>query len=43
VAKLPAEEREACNKLWADVAALLKKVEGKSDRAMAHGPFRRRQ
>jgi hypothetical protein len=29
VAKLPAEEQEACKKLWADVAALLKKVEEK--------------
>jgi hypothetical protein len=29
VAKLPDGEREACQKLWADVAALLKKVEGK--------------
>jgi hypothetical protein len=25
--KLPAEERTACEKLWADVAALLKKAE----------------
>jgi hypothetical protein len=25
--KLPAEERAACEKLWSDVAALLKKVE----------------
>jgi hypothetical protein len=24
VAKLPADEREACRKLWADVAELLK-------------------
>jgi hypothetical protein len=29
VAKLPADEREACKKLWSDVAALLKKVEEK--------------
>jgi hypothetical protein len=29
VAKLPADEREACKKLWADVAELLKKVEEK--------------
>jgi len=29
VAKLPADEQEACKKLWADVAALLKMVEGK--------------
>jgi hypothetical protein len=29
VAKLPPEEQEACKKLWADVAALLKKVEEK--------------
>ena len=27
LAKLPAEERAACEKLWADVAALLKKAE----------------
>jgi hypothetical protein len=27
VAKLPADEREACKKLWAVVAELLKKVE----------------
>jgi hypothetical protein len=26
IAKLPADERERWNKLWADVAALLKKV-----------------
>jgi serine/threonine-protein kinase len=30
VAKLPAEEREACAKLWADVAELLKKAREKS-------------
>jgi serine/threonine-protein kinase len=30
LAKLAAEERAACAKLWADVAALLKKVEGKT-------------
>ena len=29
VAQLPADEQEACNKLWADVAKLLKKVEEK--------------
>jgi hypothetical protein len=29
LAKLSAEERPACAKLWADVAALLKKTEGK--------------
>jgi hypothetical protein len=28
-AKLPADEREACKKLWADVEALLKKLEEK--------------
>ena len=28
VAKLPADEREACQKLWADVAALLRKGDG---------------
>jgi hypothetical protein len=27
LAKLPPEERAACEKLWADVAALLKKAE----------------
>jgi hypothetical protein len=27
VAKLPAAEQEACKKLWADEAELLKKVE----------------
>ena len=27
VAGLPADEQEACKQLWADVAALLKKVE----------------
>lgn len=27
-AKLPAEEQKAVNRLWADVAALLKKAEG---------------
>jgi hypothetical protein len=27
VGKLPADEHEACKKLWADVAALLRKVE----------------
>ena len=26
IAALPADEQEACKKLWADVAALLKKV-----------------
>jgi hypothetical protein len=26
VAKLPADEREACEKLWTDVAELLKKA-----------------
>jgi hypothetical protein len=30
VAKLPAEERAACEKLWADVGELLKKAEGKT-------------
>jgi hypothetical protein len=30
--KLPAEERAACAKLWADVAALLKKAEGKNEK-----------
>jgi serine/threonine-protein kinase len=30
LAKLPAEERAACEKLWADVAALLKKAEEKA-------------
>jgi serine/threonine protein kinase/Flp pilus assembly protein TadD len=30
LAKLSAEERAACEKLWADVAALLKKAEGKT-------------
>jgi hypothetical protein len=30
VAKLPADEQEACKKLWADVAALLKRVEEKN-------------
>jgi serine/threonine-protein kinase len=30
LAKLPAEERAACEKLWADVAALLKKAEQKT-------------
>jgi eukaryotic-like serine/threonine-protein kinase len=29
LAKLPAAEREACRKLWADVAALLQKARGK--------------
>jgi eukaryotic-like serine/threonine-protein kinase len=29
VAKLPADEREACRQLWADVAELLNKVEAK--------------
>jgi hypothetical protein len=29
VAKLPAEEQAACQKLWADVAALLKTASGK--------------
>jgi hypothetical protein len=29
LAKLPAEEQKACNKLWTDVAALLKKAEEK--------------
>jgi hypothetical protein len=28
--KLPADERELCQKLWADVADLLKKVQGKA-------------
>jgi hypothetical protein len=35
LAKLPAEEREACRKLWADVDALLKKageVKGSPDK-----------
>ena len=31
LAKLPAEERTACERLWADVAALLKKAEGKAE------------
>jgi hypothetical protein len=26
VAKLPADEQEACKKLWTDMAALLKKI-----------------
>jgi hypothetical protein len=30
LAKLPAEERAACERLWADVAALLKKAEEKA-------------
>jgi eukaryotic-like serine/threonine-protein kinase len=30
LAKLPADERQACEKLWADVAALLKKVGGET-------------
>jgi hypothetical protein len=30
LAKLPAEERAACEKLWADVAALLTKAAEKS-------------
>jgi hypothetical protein len=30
LAKLPAEERAACERLWADVAALLKKAEGEA-------------
>ena len=29
VAKLPAEEQDACKKLWPDTAALMKKVEEK--------------
>ena len=29
VAKLPADEQDACKKLWVDVAASLKKVEEK--------------
>jgi hypothetical protein len=29
LAKLPAEERAACAKLWAEVAALLNRAEGK--------------
>ena len=29
LAKLPADEREACKKLWADVQALLDKAEPK--------------
>jgi hypothetical protein len=29
VAKLPADEKEGCKKLWANTAALLKKVEEK--------------
>jgi hypothetical protein len=29
VAKLPIDEREACRKLWADVAELLQKVREK--------------
>jgi hypothetical protein len=29
VAKLPEVEQETCRKLWADVAALLKKTQGK--------------
>jgi hypothetical protein len=29
VAKLPADEQEACKKLWADVAELLKTIEEK--------------
>src|SRR5262249_28504105 len=30
--KLPAEERAACERLWADVAALLKKAEPPADK-----------
>jgi predicted ribosomally synthesized peptide with SipW-like signal peptide len=30
IAKLPAEDRAACEKLWAEAAALLKKAEGKT-------------
>jgi hypothetical protein len=29
LARLPAEERQACRQLWAEVAALLKKAEEK--------------
>jgi hypothetical protein len=29
LAKLPAVERDACKKLWAEVDALLKRVQGK--------------
>jgi serine/threonine-protein kinase len=32
VAKLPPEEQEACKRLWAEVAELLKKVEGKESK-----------
>ena len=38
--KLPAEERAACEKLWADVAALLKKVEGKNGKIGVIAPGR---
>ena len=30
LAELPAEERAACDRLWTDVATLLKKAEGKT-------------
>ena len=31
LAKLPADEQKAFSKLWADVAAVLKKAEGKTN------------
>jgi tetratricopeptide (TPR) repeat protein len=31
LAKLPADERQACHKLWADVEALLRKAQGKAE------------
>jgi hypothetical protein len=30
VARLPADERQACQQLWADVAALLKQAQAKT-------------
>jgi serine/threonine-protein kinase len=38
VGKLAADEQEACKKLWADVAALRRKLEEKKLRAGDHGP-----
>jgi tetratricopeptide (TPR) repeat protein len=38
VAKLPAEEQEACRKLWAEVETLLQKAQGKTPSRSGTGP-----
>ncbi len=43
LALLPAEERGEFNRLWADVAALLKQVQQPSNKQPKHAPAPRKQ